>query len=94
MKDLADIHFAHAKTIILVHRRLGPQWLKLAEKARVAGGRTRYVTSSLRDAAAHTAARSLVPQFPRNFQSRSPGSTLSRVPQHSARYDFLIFLWW
>jgi hypothetical protein len=59
MKD-ADIHFAHAKTIVLVHRRLGLQWLKLAEKARVAGGRTRHVTSSLRDAAAHTAARSAI----------------------------------
>jgi hypothetical protein len=48
---------ASSSDIKAYHRRLGLQWVKLGEKARVAGGRTREVSITLRDAPAGTAAQ-------------------------------------
>ena len=69
------------------HRRLGLQWFKLAEKARVAGGRTRDVTTTSRDAPAGTAAHCAISEdLPKSVAaSTSPKSAAHATTWPSLR---------
>jgi len=82
---------ASSPDIKAYHRRLGLQWVKLAEKARVARGRNRKVSTTLRDAPAATAA-----QEPAKSVAAERLPKIRRACRNIALAAtvLLIFLWW
>ena len=64
------------------HRRLGLQWLKLAEKARVASGRTRplHARMDLRDAPGSGSACAVAEQRSENLLQRQPSEAGKAAP--------------
>ena len=64
------------------HRRLGLQWLKLAEKARVASGQTRplHARMDLRDAPGSGSACAVAEQRSENLLQRQPSEAGKAAP--------------
>lgn len=92
------VKLASSADIKAYHRRLGLEWLKLAEKARVARARTRDATIALRDAPANTPSPCAICEEFTNPKAVA-AEHLSQIRRacHNvalAAIVFVILLWW